>query len=284
MTAPAGRSQASGTPRPLISAIVPTYNEAASIRACLQSVRFADEILVVDSFSNDDTVAIARRMGARVVQREYGYSAQQKNWAIPQAAHEWILLVDADERVTPELQEEILGVVRGGPTADGYWIRRVNYFLGRPMRRCGWGSDRVIRLFRRDVSRYQDRKVHAEVDLPEPLPVLKYPLEHHTFRSFGQYWRKLELYSEWGAGQMHLEGRRARSVEVVLRPIGRFIKMYILRLGFLEGGHGLVLSMLGAFSVYLKYARLWEIGHPGAAPAVPPTDNTGRRRSSSSDP
>ena len=124
MTAPTARGRSSGALRSHISAIVPTYNESASIRACLQSVSFADEILVVDSFSTDDTVAIARELGARVVQREYGYSAQQKNWAIPQAAHEWILLVDADERVTPELKEEILGVMRDGPTADGYWIRR----------------------------------------------------------------------------------------------------------------------------------------------------------------
>jgi hypothetical protein len=118
------------------------------------------------------------------------------------------------------------------------------------------------------VSRYQDRRVHAEIDLPGRLPVLAHPLEHHTFRSFGQYWRKLQLYSEWGAGQMYLEGRRARAIEVLLRPVGRFIKMYILRLGFLEGGHGLVLSMLGAFSVYLKYARLWEIGFLGERPEL----------------
>jgi len=100
--------------------------------------------------------------------------------------------------------------------------------------------------------------VHEEIDLPEPLPILKQSLEHLTFRSFGQYFKKLDLYSEWGAGQMYLKGRRAKAIEVLLRPVGRFVRMYILRLGFLEGGRGLVLSLLGAFSVYLKYARLWE--------------------------
>lgn len=255
--------------RPLLSVIVPTFNEEETLPPCLESVAFADEILVVDSFSTDRTIEIARARGARVVQREYGYSAQQKNWAIPQAAHEWVLLVDADERVTAELRDEILRTLADGPMADGYWIRRANHFLGKRIRFCGWGSDRVIRLFRRDVSRYQDRQVHAEIELPGPLPVLAHPLEHHTFRSFGQYWRKLDLYSEWGARQMYLEGRRPGAVQLLLRPLGRFIRMYFLRLGFLEGAHGVVLSLLGAFTVYLKYARLWEMRlldeRPGSA-------------------
>ena len=255
--------------RPLLSVIVPTFNEEETLPLCLASVAFADEILVVDSFSTDRTIEIARARGARVVQREYGYSAQQKNWAIPQAAHEWVLLVDADERVTAELRDEILRTLSDGPKADGYWIRRANHFLGKRIRFCGWGSDRVIRLFRRDVSRYQDRQVHAEIDLPGPLPVLAHPLEHHTFRSFGQYWRKLDLYSEWGARQMYLEGRRPGAVQLLFRPLGRFIRMYFLRLGFLEGAHGVVLSLLGAFTVYLKYARLWEMRlldeRPGSA-------------------
>jgi len=246
-------------PRPLLTALIPTYNEEATLRACLESVRFADEILVVDSFSTDGTLSIAREFGARILQHEYVYSARQKNWAIPRATHPWVLLVDADERVTPALRSEIETLLEQGPGHDGYWIRRLNHFLGRPIRHCGWGSDTVVRLFRRDAARYQDRKVHAEIDLPGPLPVLGHPLEHHTFRSFGQYWRKLELYSEWGASQLHMEGRRAGPLDVFGRPVTRFLKMYVLRLGFLEGMHGLVLSMLAAFSVYLKYARLWEI-------------------------
>jgi glycosyltransferase involved in cell wall biosynthesis len=257
--------------RPL-TVIIPTHNEERTLPDCLESVRFADETLVVDSFSSDRTLEIARSHGARIVQREYGYSAQQKNWAIPQARHEWVLLVDADERVTPGLRDEIVRLLEEGPTADGYWIRRSNYFLGKRIRFCGWGTDRVIRFFRRDVARYQDRQVHAEIDLPGPLPSLASPLEHHTFRSFRQYWRKLELYSEWGARQMYLEGRRAGGVQLLLRPIGRFVRMYVLRLGFLEGAHGVVLSLLGAFTVYLKYARLWEMSllneRPEAASAA----------------
>ena len=276
MTSPLPHDPPGPDRRPL-TVIVPTYNEQEMIGDCLQSVLFADEILVVDSFSTDRTLEIARGLGARIIQREFNYPADQKNWAIPQATHEWILLLDADERATPALCEEIRRTLGEEPRVDGYWIRRVNYFLGRPIRHCGWGTDKVIRLFRRDVSRYKDRLVHEEIDLPEPLPILEHRLEHLTFRSFGQYFNKLDLYSEWGAGQMYRKGRRANAIEVLLRPIGRFIRMYILRLGFLEGGRGLVLSMLGAFSVYLKYARLWEHGilrgmsrseHPGAGNAT----------------
>jgi glycosyltransferase involved in cell wall biosynthesis len=253
------RDAAAGPARRPLTVIIPTYNEEETLPDCLASVRFADEILVADSFSTDRTLEIARARGARIVQREYGYSAQQKNWAIPQARHEWVLLVDADERVTPGLRDEILRILEDGPAADGYWVRRDNFFLGRRIRFCGWGSDRVIRLFRRDVARYQDRQVHAEIDLPGPLPSLSRPLEHHTFRSFRQYWRKLDLYSEWGARQMYLEGRHAGGAQLLLRPLGRFIRMYFLRLGFLEGAHGVALSLLGAFTVYLKYVRLWEM-------------------------
>jgi len=256
-------------PRPPLSVIIPTYNEEATLRGCLESVRFADEILVVDSFSSDATVRLAREAGARVLQHEYVYSARQKNWAIPQAAHEWVLLVDSDERVPPALRDEILALLASGPRHDGYWILRANHFLGRRMKRCGWGTDRVIRLFRRDVSRYQDREVHAEIDLPGPLPVLRHALEHHSFRSFRQYWRKIQLYSEWGAAQLYKEGRRAGLLQILGRPVTRFLKMYIVRLGFLEGLHGLVLSLLGAFTVYLKYARLWEMHILKGAAEVP---------------
>jgi glycosyltransferase involved in cell wall biosynthesis len=255
--------------RPRLSVIVPTFNEEATLRDCLDSVRFADEILVVDSYSSDATLSIAREHGARVLQHEYVYSARQKNWAIPQAAHEWVLLVDSDERVTSELREEILALLASGPRHDGYWVQRANHFLGRRMRRCGWGTDKVIRLFRRDVARYQDREVHAEIDLPGPLPVLRHPLEHHSFRSFGQYWRKLQIYSEWGAAQLYKDGKTAGGLQIFGRPVTRFLKMYVVRLGFLEGLHGLVLSMLGAFTVYLKYARLWEMRVLKDAAVVP---------------
>jgi glycosyltransferase involved in cell wall biosynthesis len=255
--------------RAKLTALVPTLNEEEILRDCLESVRWADEIFVVDSFSRDRTLEIAREFSARVVQHEYVNSAAQKNWAIPKAAHPWVLLVDSDERVTAELREEILGILEEGPHGDGYWIRRANHFLGRRMRYCGWETDKVIRLFRKDKARYQEREVHAEIDLPGPLPVLRHPLLHYSFRSFSQYWRKMQIYSDWGASQLHREGKRAGWISIGLRPVIRFLKMYILRLGFLDGIHGLVLCMLAAFTVFLKYAKLWELEARG--PAAPPS-------------
>lgn len=245
-------------PRCPLTVLVPTFNEEAMIGGCLESARFADEIIVVDSFSSDRTVPIAREFGVRILEHEFGGYAQQKNWAIPQASHEWILQLDADERVTPALRDEILDLLRGEPTAEAYRIPRVNHFLGRRMRADGWGADKVIRLFRRHA-RFKERKVHEEIDAPGPLPVLINPLEHHSFRSFAQYWSKVELYSEWGAQQAHADGQRSGPVKIVLNPAARFVKMYFMRLGFLDGMHGLVFSLLDAFRVYLKYARLWEM-------------------------
>lgn len=245
-------------PRRPLTVIVPTYNEEGMIGGCLESARFADEILVVDSFSSDRTLAIARQFGVRILAHEFGGFAQQKNWAIPQASHEWILQLDADERVTPALRDEILNLLEGEPAAGAYRIPRVNYFLGRRLRAAGWGSDKVTRLFRRHA-RFKDRKVHEEIDLPGPLPILHHRLEHHSFRSFAQYWSKIELYSEWGAQQAHADGQRSGVGKILMRPAARFVKMYFMRLGFLDGMHGLVFSLLEAFRVYLKYARLWEM-------------------------
>jgi hypothetical protein len=128
------------------------------------------------------------------------------------------------------------------------------------MRHGGWETDKVIRLFRRDRARYEDREVHAEINLPGPLPMMKHPLLHYSFRSFSQYWRKIQLYSDWGSSQMWNDGKRAGWFSIASHPVQRFLKMYVARLGFLDGTRGLVLSMLGAFSVFLKYAKLWERG------------------------
>jgi len=253
-------------PRLPLTVIVPTFNEEEILDDCLASVAFADEVLVVDSFSTDRTPEVAAAHGARFVQHEYVNSATQKNWIIPQARHEWVLLVDADERVRPELASEIRALLADSPAHDGYWIRRRNHFLGREMKHGGWETDAVIRLFRRDVARYQDREVHAEIVLPGPLPTLRGRLDHYSFRSWRQYWPKIAKYTDWGASQAFRDGKRAGRASIVLRPALRFFKMYVLRLGFLDGAEGAQLAMLGAFSVYLKYSKLWEMSRRSTAP------------------
>jgi hypothetical protein len=176
--------------------------------------------------------------------------------------------VDADERVRPELAAEIAGILAKEPSHDGYWIRRRNHFLGREMKHGGWETDAVIRLFRRDAARYQDREVHAEIVLPGPLPTLDGRLDHYSFRSWKQYWPKIEKYTDWGASQAWRDGKRAGLASIVLRPLLRFFKMYVLRLGFLDGAQGAQLAMLGALSVYLKYSKLWELSHRSRPPGT----------------
>ena len=254
-------------PRSKITALIPAGNEEKNIAACLASVAWADEVFVVNSFSADATVELARAAGARVVQHEYINSATQKNWAIPQASHEWILIVDCDERVTPELRDEILATLEAdgrGEAAvrDGYRIGRLNHFLGRRVRYCGWQNDRCLRLFRRDKGRYQDRQVHADIEIEGGrIGLLRGKLLHYTFTSFAQYMRKFDQYTTWAAGDRARRTPSVRWYHLTLRPAGRFLKQYVLKRGFLDGQAGLVICTLAAFSVFMKYAKLMEQNH-----------------------
>jgi glycosyltransferase involved in cell wall biosynthesis len=245
--------------RPKITVIIPTYNEERNLAACLAGVRWADEIFVVDSFSADRTPEIAREHGVRFVQHEYVNSAAQKNWAIPQAAHPWVMIVDADERVSPELGEEIRRAIASPDAADGYDVGRLNYFMGRRVRFSGWQNDACLRLFRRDKGRYQDRHVHADVIVEGRVGKLKHKLVHNTFDSFEQYMRKFDRYTSWAAEDRAERTARVRWHHLTLRPMGRFLKQYLLKLGILDGKAGLVISALAAYSVFLKYAKLWEL-------------------------
>jgi glycosyltransferase involved in cell wall biosynthesis len=241
-----------------LSVIITTFNEEVNIADCIESVLWADEILVVDSFSRDRTVEIARGYPVQVLQREYFGSAAQKNWALDRTTQEWVLIADADERVPPPLAAEILRTLAANPAVDGFSIRRENIFINRVMRHSGWSTDKVIRLFRRDKGRYPNRRVHADLAIEGPTPLLKHPFMHYTFRSFDQYFDKFLKYAEWGAAQAYREGRGVGVLEIAGRPLWRFLRTYFLQLGFLDGLHGLVLCTLQSFGVFLKYARLWE--------------------------
>lgn len=244
--------------RKRLTVLIPTYNEERNIAPAIESARWADEIFVVDSFSTDATADIARQMGARVVQHEYVNSATQKNWAIPQASHEWVMVLDADERITPELRDEILAFLEEPGQTAGLRIFRFNHFMGKPIRYCGWQDDSVLRVFPRDKGRYLDREVHADVVLDGPVKVLDSKLYHYTFEGFEQYMRKFDRYTTWAAGD---RAKRTKSVgfsQLAFRPMWRFFKQYVLRGGFLDGRAGFIICALAAFSVFLKYAKLWE--------------------------
>lgn len=246
--------------RERLSVLVPTKNEIANVRDCLESVRWADEVVVVDSGSTDGTLDAARAIADRVLEHEYVNSAAQKNWSLPQLTHRWSLIVDADERVTPALRAEIESVLHDTSRQDGYWIRRSNHFLGKPIRSAGWQRDKVLRLFDRTQGAYEPLHVHAEVAIRSGrVGFLREPLIHHTYRDLDQYFEKFHRYTRWSAEDLRARGVRASASRLLLRPPLRFLRMYLLEGGFREGRHGIVLCGLAAFSVFLKYARLWEM-------------------------
>lgn len=253
-----------------LTVLIPCKNERHNIRACIESVRaIADEILIADSGSTDGTLDVVRQMGGcRIIEREYVHSANFKNWAIPQAKHPWVLIVDADERVTDELSAEIDRLLHAPPEdVDGYWIGRKNHFLGYHIAHCGWNSDDVLRLFRRDVARYRERWVHAEIELAaDRVRRLKHPFDHFTAWSSEQHWHKLNRYATWGALNLRDEGSRVTLFSMFFRAPLRFIQLYFLRLGFLDGIPGLHVCAYTAFYVFMKQARLWELEHGAKQP------------------
>ncbi|MFV0445659.1 MAG: glycosyltransferase family 2 protein [Planctomycetaceae bacterium] len=246
-----------------LTCLVPCKNEQDNIRACIESFRdLADEILIADSGSADATMHIAREAGGekcRIIEREYIHSGNFKNWAIPQASHEWVLLVDADERITPELAAEIRGLLESGPPQDGYWIYRQNYLLGRPVRYGGLQHDCCLRFFRRDVSRYVGENDHAQVQVATGLVgTLHEKMTHFSWWSYDVYFQKFTRYTKYQAQVWHDQGRQPRYIDLLLRPPIRFVRDYIFQLGFLDGLLGLQYAALQAFYTFMKQARLWE--------------------------
>ena len=241
-----------------LSVLVTTRNEEAALRACLESARFAEEIVVVDSGSTDGTLAIARSIADRVLQHEYENPAAQKNWALPQLTHDWVLILDADERVSPELRAEIESVLQHPARRDGYWIRRENWFYGKPIHSAGWQRDRVLRLLDRRQGAYRPVLVHEEIELRGAAGTLSAKLLHEPYRDLDHYFEKWSRYSRWSAEELRRKNVRATGARLLLRPWLRFVRMYLLEGGFTEGRRGIVLCGLAAFSVFTKYARRWE--------------------------
>jgi glycosyltransferase involved in cell wall biosynthesis len=242
-----------------LSVTIICLNEAARIRACLESVRWADEIVVCDSGSTDGTPEICRAYTDRVFIDPWRGFAAHKNLALDRATGDWIFSLDADERVTPELAREIRETLRA-PAADGYTVARRNHFLGRWIRHGGWYPDRTIRLVRRGAGRFQPRAVHEAVQVEGAVGHLVHPFDHFTYDSVSAYLRRMDRYSTLAAEEMRRDGRRARLVDLGLRPAATFLRMYLLQSGFRDGTAGLVLAGLYAAQTLAKYAKLWEMG------------------------
>lgn len=256
-----------------LTVLIPTFNEQANLPDCLASARgLADEILVVDSFSTDKTVEIAEAAGAKVERHEYVNSAAQKNWAIPRCAHEWVFILDADERITPELKAEIQGLLAkgGGPDCDGYFVVRRNFFLGGEIRHGGWETNDVQRLFRRDKGRYAEREVHADVEVQGTSGRLKAKLDHITCpptpEGLTRYFQRFNRYTTQAAERYHREGRKPYVWNFFLHPGWEFFKMYVLKLGVLDGIPGLAVCSFCAFTRFVRYMKLYARIRGGMPP------------------
>ena len=250
---------ADGRPRPAVSGVVTSFNEEHNIAACIESLSWCDEIIVVDSFSTDRTPDIARSYEkVRFFQRTYYGAGAQKNWAMQHVRHDWIVLLDSDERCTPELRAEIENLLVKGPSHDAYMMNRNVYILGRRIRFSGWQHDQVARFFRRGSAYYENRRVHSVLHTTGETPILDSAIEHYMVdRSFDEYAFRLGKYGYWNAAQCWRDGERTSAIEVLLRPVWRFLRTYVLQLGILDGGLGLVFCLLQAYSTYMKFAVLW---------------------------
>jgi glycosyltransferase involved in cell wall biosynthesis len=256
-----------------LTVTVITRNEASNIAAALESVSWADEIVVVDSQSTDETVSIARPLASRVEVREWpGYGAQ-KNYAARLASHDWILSLDADERVTPALANEIRGVLDGTPSAAGYRIPRVAFYLGRWIRSTDWYPDYQLRLYDRRAARWNDKRVHESVVLDGTPGLLQHELQHYPYRNISHHLATIDRYTTLAAAEWHAAGRRAGALPTLIHTELAFARNYLLRAGFKDGAAGLLVSALNAGYVFLKFAKLWELEHRARTPESRPFDS-----------
>jgi hypothetical protein len=249
---------AGGAPLPL-SILLLARDETADLEALLPALTFAREVVVVwDPRGERATRAAAERLGARVLERALDGFGPQRRFALEHCTQPWILWIDADERLDAAARGAIAAAVGADQRIAGFALRRRTWFLGRPIRWCGWRDEWLVRLFRRDAGRFDDAPVHERLHLTGASARLAGVLEHHSYATWEACVRKLHTYATANARRAWEEGRRAGALDVALRPPLRFLRQYVLQLGFLDGAHGLVLCALAAAQVFLKYAELWD--------------------------
>lgn len=257
---------------PGVSITVVCFNEQENIERCLGSATWADEIVVVDSFSTDDTPARARRYTDRVYQHAWPGYAAQKNYAVRLARNDWILSVDADEWCSPHLAEEVRQLMAGGPTCAAYRVQRRSRLLGGWVRHA-WGADWIIRLFDRRRGAFSGGDPHDSVEVRpgEPVGKLTGKLYHDPYRNLSDFVVRMDRYSSLQAAQVPPLSPGRAKVKMVLSPTAAFVRMFLLKRGFLDGHRGLIVSAVNALYHFLKYAKAWELQqHPPSPVASPP--------------
>jgi glycosyltransferase involved in cell wall biosynthesis len=243
-----------------ISIIVITKNEEQNIVECLESVHWSNEIIIVDAQSADKTVELAKKYTQHVHIKPWSGYADAKNFALQKVTNEWVLWLDADERVTPELADEIRNIIRDkANTYDVYEVARRAYFLGRWIKHCGWYPGYVTRLFRKNKVKFSSSRVHEKIEYTGTIGRLKNDLLHYTDDDLYHYFGKFNKYTSLAAHDVNEAGRKYSLSDLIFRPPFMFFKMFFIRLGFLDGMHGFILCLLSSAYVYTKYAKLWEI-------------------------
>ena len=244
---------------PRISLFIIAKNEAHRIAPCISSAQgLVSEVVVIDGDSTDNTAQVCKDLGARVYTRTFDGFATQKNFALSKVTTEWALNLDADERLSPALKEEILRVVKAPQTA-GYYLPFCNYFLGKKMRFSGLNKEKHLRLVRTAKAHYVGGLVHEGLEVEGPLATLKHPVNHFSYDTIEAYFTKFNKYTSLAADQLHQNGRRFCLLRVLLTLPFEFLKRYVLKLGFLDGMRGLLWASFSTYYVYVKYAKLWQL-------------------------
>jgi glycosyltransferase involved in cell wall biosynthesis len=239
-----------------ITAIIPTLNEEIHMEAAIKSVSFADEIIVIDSFSTDKTLALAEKNNVKIIKRQFDDFSSQKNFAIDQAKHDWIYILDADERVTLKVQKEILEAVKNPKDFVGFYVRRTFYFSGKKVNYSGFQRDKVIRLFLKKHCKYAGL-VHEKIVTQGKLGFFRHKIDHFSYRNFDHYICKMNHYGAIRAKELHDKGNKVNIYHVMIKPAARFFIHFIIRLGFLDGFTGFLVAKTQAYGVLTRYIKLW---------------------------
>ena len=240
----------------MISAIIPTLNEESFIEEAIASVSFADEVIVIDSFSTDRTIELAGKHQVRIIERKFDNFSSQKNYAIDRAKHEWIYILDADERVSPRLKKEILTSVKQPMNYVGFYIYRNFYYKETRIRYGGWQTDKVIRLFKKEACTYDGKLVHEKIIHKGEIGFLKHKIDHFSFRDIDQYSRKLDFYADLQAREILTAKKKTPWMHRFIKPGFRFLVLYVIRFGFLDGKKGFRLAKIHAEAVKKRYEKL----------------------------
>ncbi|WP_405606075.1 glycosyltransferase family 2 protein [Polaribacter sp. Asnod1-A03] len=239
-----------------ITAIIPTLNEEIHIKEAIESVSFADEIIVIDSFSTDNTVVLAEEYNVKIIKRKFDDFSSQKNFAISKSTNSWIYILDADERVSLELKEEILQAVKSPKGFVGFSFNRDFYFMDKQIKFGGYSNNKVIRLFDKNFCKYNGSLVHEKIVANGKIGEIEEPIKHYSYKNFSHHLTKIQNYKELQAKELFKKGKKSSLLKIIIKPKTRFLTHYFFKLGFLDGFRGFVIAALQGYGIFIKYVSL----------------------------